>query len=187
MSDIIPLIPRQKAPSLSLPLVGGGTWTLNETPPRNFTLMVAYRGLHCPICKMYLGGLNKLIEKFAERGVDVVVFSSDVEERASQAVADWGLDAVQMAYGLSLEDARKWGLYISAGKGKTSIGIEEPALFSEPGVFMIRPDGEIFFVATQSMPFARPDLSGLIGAVDFVVANNYPARGEIENLPVAAE
>lgn len=42
---------------------------------------------------------------------------------------------------LSLAQARQWGPFISTSRGTTSIGIEEPALFAEPGVFIVRPDG----------------------------------------------
>ena len=28
------------------------------------------------------------------------------------------------------------------------------------------------------MPFARPNFRELVGALDFVIANDYPARGE---------
>ena len=86
--------------------------------------------------------------------------------------------AMEIAYGLSLPSARQWGLYISASRGKTSIGIEEPALFSEPGVFHVRPDGTLYYGAVQTMPFARPQFQDLLGAIDFAIANDYPARGE---------
>jgi hypothetical protein len=85
---------------------------------------------------------------------------------------------LQIGYGLSLASAREWGLYISASRGKTSIGIEEPALFSEPGVFIVRPDGTLYYGATQTMPFARPQFQDLLGAIDFAIAKDYPARGE---------
>jgi len=62
--------------------------------------------------------------------------------------------------------------------GKTSIGIEEPKLFAEPGLFMVSPDQTLYYASVQTMPFVRPHFSELIGALDFVIANNYPARGE---------
>ena len=37
-------------PPLTLPLVGGGTFTLNAPAPQSFTLLVFYRGLHCKRC-----------------------------------------------------------------------------------------------------------------------------------------
>lgn len=171
-------MPRQIVPALSLPLVGGGTWTLAEQQARHFTMIAFYRGLHCPICKTYLGELNALAADFESRGVGFVAVSSDGAERAAQAKESWNLARVPVAYGLSIEKAREWGLYVSAGRGKTSAGVEEPALFSEPGLFFVRPDGTLFFAAVQTMPFARPHFKDLLPALDFVIKNNYPARGE---------
>jgi peroxiredoxin len=68
MSDLGPLLPRQPVPPLSVPLAGGGTWTLAERQPRNFTLVVFYRGLHCPICRAYLAELQARLDDFAARG-----------------------------------------------------------------------------------------------------------------------
>jgi len=85
---------------------------------------------------------------------------------------------VQFAYGLSLRSARQWGLYISTSRGQTSIGIDEPGLFSEPAVFLVRPDGTLYYGAVQTMPFARPQFQDLLGAVDFAISKDYPARGE---------
>ena len=53
---------------------------------------------------------------------------------------DWGAGALRLGYNLGLAKAREWGLYISTSRGKTSIGIEEPPLFSEPGLFMVTPN-----------------------------------------------
>lgn len=52
-----------------------------------------------------------------------------------------------MGYDLSLTAARQWGLFIGTSRGTTSIGIEEPALFSEPGVFIVQPDGTLYYGA----------------------------------------
>ena len=87
-------------------------------------------------------------------------------------------NGIQLAYGLSLRNARQWGLYISTSRGKTSIGIEEPDLFSEPGVFLVSPDGSLYYGAVQTMPFARPPFQDLLGAIDFAISKDYPARGE---------
>lgn len=61
----------------------------------------------------------------------------------------------------------------------TSAGIEEPAQFSEPGVFLVRADGTLYWSAIQTIPFARPHFRELLSAVDFVIAKDYPARGEV--------
>ena len=119
----IPLVPRQRVPDLIVPIVGGSTWSLAEQTPQKFTLIVVYRGLHCPICSHYLADLNQHIEAFNKLGVGVLVLSSDDEARASQAKHDWQLDSLPVGYNLSIETARKWGLYISSSNGKTSAGV----------------------------------------------------------------
>lgn len=173
-----PLMPRQAVPQLDLPLTSGGRFTLGANPPARFDLLVFYRGLHCPICTKYLLELERLEPEFRQRGVRAVAISSDGEERGRQMAEKVKAAGVKFAYGLGLEDARRWGLYLSSSRGKTSAGIEEPPLFSEPGVFLIRPDGTLYYGAVQTMPFARPQFQDLLGAIDFAVAKDYPARGE---------
>ena len=89
------------------------------------------------------------------------------------------LGALRLGHGLGLETARAWGLYVSTDRGTTSAGLEEPALFSEPGLFLVRPDGTLYFGAVQTMPFARPHFADVLKALDFVIAKDYPARGEV--------
>ena len=172
------LMPRQPVPALTLPTLAHGTYELAQDAPERFSLLVAYRGLHCPICHKYLLELARLQPDFEQRGVKVLAYSSDTRERA-QAMADkLGAPHLRMGYDLALPLARQWGLYVSTSRGTTSIGIEEPALFSEPGIFLVRPDGTLYFGAVQTMPFARPHFDELLGALDFAIANDYPARGE---------
>ena len=172
------LTPRQPVPALNIPLVGGDRYVLGAAPAPTFDLVVFYRGLHCPICAKYLIELERLMPEFEKRGVQVVAVSSDNAERG-QAMADKiKAEHLRVGYELSLQSARQWGLYISTSRGLTSIGIEEPALFSEPGVFIVRPDGTLYYGSTQTMPFARPLFQDLLGAIDFAVVKDYPARGE---------
>jgi len=172
------LMPRQPVPALNVPTLAHGDFKLAEDAATNFTLVVFYRGLHCPICLKYLLELGRLQPEFDKRGVKLVAVSSDGRERA-QAMADkLKTPDLRMGYDLALANAREWGLYISTSRGVTSIGIEEPALFSEPGVFIVRPDGRLFYGAVQTMPFARPHFDELLAALDFALAKDYPARGE---------
>ena len=172
------LMPREAVPALNVSLTTGGEFDLKNSDAENFTLVVFYRGLHCPICAVYLAELERLAADYAERGVNVIAVSSDVEDRANDMAEKIKAKNVKVGYGLSLKNAREWGLYISTSRGMTSIGIEEPALFSEPGVFLVKPDGTLFYGSTQTMPFARPPFKDLLGAIDFSLANDYPARGE---------
>ena len=81
-------------------------------------------------------------------------------------------------HAVAVRGPRRGGLFISTSRGTTSIGIEEPALFSEPGVFIVRPDDTLYYGAVQTMPFARPHFDELLAALDFALEKNYPARGE---------
>ncbi len=174
------LMPREKTPNLSLPLLGGGQFDLATDGADLGTVICFYRGLHCPICATYLKELEKLTPKFAEKGVKTIAISSDGAER-TQAMADKiGASTLRFAHDLPLQQARDWGLYISTSRGKTSIGIEEPALFSEPGLFLVNKDQSLYYMSVQSMPFVRPHFSELLGALDFAIANDYPARGEYQ-------
>lgn len=172
------LTPRQPAPALSVDTLAHGRFELHAASPERFTLICFYRGLHCPICASYLKELERLTPEFAARGVETIAISSDGAERAAEMAAKVGAQALRIGYGLPLTKAREWGLYISASRGKTSIGIEEPALFSEPGAFLTRPDGTIYYLSVQSMPFVRPNFAEMVAALDFVIKNDYPARGE---------
>lgn len=172
------LIPRQKTPNLTLPTLDGSRFDLSAETSERGTVICFYRGLHCPICANYLKELEKRVADFAERGVTCIAVSSDGQER-TQAMADKiEAKALRFGYDLPLDVAKEWGLYISTSRGKTSIGIEEPALFSEPGLFMVTPEQTLYYGSVQTMPFVRPHFSELVGALDFAIANNYPARGE---------
>ena len=122
--------------------------------------------------------LARLVPDFEKRGVKVIAISSDTKERTDQMAEKLNAPALRMGYGLNLDVARQWGLYISTSRGLTSIGIEEPVLFSEPAVYIVRPDTTLYYGAVQTMPFARPNFADLLGAIDFALAENYPARGE---------
>ncbi len=172
------LIPRQPAPSLEVATLDGETWTLAERKPENFVMIVFYRGLHCPVCSNYVRDLDRKVEAFRMKGVEVIGISNDGEERARQTRESWSLETLNIGYGLEIDKAREWGLFISSGRGKTSVGIEEPPLFSEPGVFLVRPGGELYASAVNSMPFARPSFAELLKALDFIIEKDYPGRGE---------
>lgn len=172
------LMPRQPAPALAVDTLAHGRFDLQAARPERFTLLCFYRGLHCPICATYLKDLERLAPEFAARGVEAIAISSDGAERAGEMAKKVGASALRIGYGLPLPKAREWGLYISSSRGKTSIGIDEPTLFSEPGVFLIRPDGSIYYLSVQSMPFVRPNFAEMLAALDFVIKNDYPARGE---------
>jgi peroxiredoxin len=172
------LIPRQPVPALAVPLLDGSQYTLGVPPAPTFDMVVFYRGLHCPLCAKYLTELERLHEEFTKRGVRPVAISADNRERAGAMATKVKAERLAFGYDLPLAVAQQWGLTVSTSRGKTSIGIDEPPLFSEPGLFLVRPDGTLYWGSTQTMPFARPHFDEIVAAIDFVVKNDYPARGE---------
>ncbi|MGB5079875.1 MAG: peroxiredoxin-like family protein [Burkholderiales bacterium] len=174
----MPIKPGQRVPALEFDTVGGARWSLAAQTPQNFSMIVFYRGLHCPVCRRYTSELNGMIGEFDKRGVSTVIASTDGKERAEQAKSQWGLPNLAVGYGVSIEKAREWGLYVSTGRGLTSTGVEEPKLFAEPGLFLVRPDGTLYWASVSTMPFARPHFDEIGQAIDFVLSKNYPARGE---------
>lgn len=160
-------------PPLTVPTAGGTPWTLAERRPERFTLLVFYRGYHCPVCKTYLRELDRRAEEFTARGVEVIAISGDDQTRAERTRAEWELDRVTVGYGQPVESMRAWSLFVSRG-----VKEGEPALFAEPGLFLVRPDATVYYIALNSMPFGRPALGDMLGAIDFIIARDYPARGE---------
>ena len=88
--------PRQPAPPLEVKLLDGSTWRLGDAKPATFEMIVVYRGLHCPVCKTYLGELESKLPEFAKRGVDVIAVSTDDRDRAQRAKREWGLNNLRV-------------------------------------------------------------------------------------------
>jgi hypothetical protein len=83
------------------------------------------------------------------------------------------VSSTAVGYGLPLDTAKEWGLYISS-----AVKDSEPAHFSEPGLFVIRPDGELYAASIQTMPFSRASAEQLLDTLQFVIEKDYPARGD---------
>ncbi len=126
------LMPRQPVPALRLRLLDGGIFDLSERTPQRFSMVVFYRGLHCPVCTTYLRELERLHGEFVSRGIETLMASSDTAERAAAAQEKWRLPSLTMAHSLLIPVARQWGLYVSTSRGRSTSGVEEPPVFSEP-------------------------------------------------------
>lgn len=166
--------PQQPAPSLEVSLVGGGHFSLADQRPDRFSLVVFYRGYHCPVCRGYLRQLDGLLDSFAEVGTtSVVAVSGDDDERATKSATEWGIERLSLGYGQSIESMRAWGLFVSKAIKDT-----EPAEFGEPGLFLVRPDATLYAGVINTMPFGRPHLDEVISMIRHANDRNYPARGE---------
>lgn len=173
------LIPNEVTPDLDLPLTIQARFELSAQTPDHFTMLVFYRGKHCPVCKKYLEEIGSRLDEITGHGISPFAISMDSEERSMVVDEEWKTGDLPLAYDLSQNQACEWGLYISEKREDS----DEPDVFSEPGLFLIRPDGTLYFAQVQSGPFTRPSLDDLLKAVKFVIENDYPARGTLGRMP----
>ncbi|MDB2438233.1 AhpC/TSA family protein [Hellea sp.] len=167
------LIPKIGVPNLIVPTVGGKTFSISEARPKNFQIVVFYRGLHCPKCKTQLQEIEENFDALKAQGLDVIAISMDNKARAEKTQKDWEIKHLPIGYDLSLETARMYGLFISDQRPDS----KEPKIFSEPGLFVIKPDGTLYAEYIQNTPFGRPPIMDIAGGLDFVVKKGYPVRG----------
>lgn len=166
------IIPGKKAPSLNIETIIGNTWSLDNHLNKSKCMIVFYRGLHCPVCSVFLKQIESQLLEYKKSNTEVIAVSMDNKEKALKVKSDWSIKNLNIAYGLSEENARKWGLYISK-----SIKEAESDLFCEPGLFIIKEDGTLYLANTSNMPWARPDLTDFPAKLIFAEENNYPVRG----------
>ena len=165
--------PGATMPAIDAKIVGGGPWALAREKPEKLALLAFYRGAFCPICRVWLGDLDRLVPEFEKRGVSVIALSCDRKEAAEKSVADWGLKNLRVGYELEVEAARKAGLYISEGRGlNPGSGLKEPMLFAEPALLLVKPGGELYAAWIQSVPYARVHIAEILTAVDNFLARN---------------
>lgn len=136
-----------------------------------WTMLVVYRGRHCPRCKRYLNKLNDMLRQWTDI-MDVVVISADSREKAVADREEFGWE-FELGYGLTVDRMRTLGLYVS----KPLSEAETTDLFAEPGTFAIRPDGSLMLVDISNGPAARPDLEELLDGMTFNINNDRPVRG----------
>lgn len=174
------ILPNTKVPGLNVDLINDGRWSLSDQSPESFTMVVFYRGYHCPKCQEQLEDLQPKLNEFQQLGVQCIALSMDNEERAQKTHEEWGIKDLPLGYGLDEETARAWGLYISEKMKKDKDKLQEPETFNEPGLFLVRPDGTLYSASIQSMPFARGKFDDIARAIQFINKNDYPARGGVK-------
>jgi peroxiredoxin len=167
--------PGDKFPITQVRLLVGGTLDFTSLLEGNAgLLLVVYRGKQCGYCKAQLGEIENCYEEFLKRNIKVLAISADTIERARMTHDELALGNLEIAYGLDLELARQCGLYISDSRKEV-----EMSQFSEPGIFLIRPNQTLEAAWVSSFAFPRPPLDGIIDAMDFFLKVDplLPPRG----------
>jgi len=158
---------------MSFPKSGGGEVTVGGVR-QNWTLLVVYRGKHCPRCKKYLNILNGMRDQWMEAGFDIAVVSADTKEKAQADQEEFGWD-FDLAYGLLEGQMNTLGLYVTDPLSPS----ETDRRFAEPGTFVIRPDGSLLLISISNGPSARPELTELLDGMIFTKENDRPPRGTL--------
>jgi peroxiredoxin len=139
--------PREKTPELELSLINDTSWSLKKQEADKYTLILFYRGYHCPVCRKQLEEVKENLSRLMERGIHVIAISMDSEEKAKKSGKEWDIAELPIGFGLSKEQAKEWELYLSQG-----INDKEPELFSEPGMFLIKADQTLYFYKPCPLP-----------------------------------
>jgi len=160
-------------PEVTVSTLEHGDVALGEADaPNDWKLVIVYRGKHCPLCTKYLTQLKDFTGKLAELKVDLLAVSADPIEKVQEQMADLE-PTYKVGYGLSIEQMRSLGLYISDPRSPQ----ETDRPFAEPGVFLINDQGTVQMIDISNAPFSRPDLEALVSGIEFIRSNDYPIRG----------
>ncbi|MEM7147314.1 MAG: peroxiredoxin-like family protein [Verrucomicrobiota bacterium] len=160
-------------PPLTLPLTQGNEITLGEThTPGAWQVVIIYRGLHCPLCNKYLARLEELRDDFSKANAEIIAVSGDPLEKAQAMIANNDLK-FPVAYGLTIDQMRELGLYISDPRSPEET--DQP--FAEPATFAVNTEGRLHLIEISNTPFNRADLAELLDTVEWVQENSYPIRG----------
>jgi peroxiredoxin len=100
------LMPDQPVPALAVETLTGTRFDIAQQSPKNFTQIVFYRGLHCPICKTYLKSIDSRLGEFEEHGINTIAISMDGRDRAEEVAKAGELRRLAIGYGLSEATAR---------------------------------------------------------------------------------
>jgi len=163
--------PGSPAPELAVATLAGD-YALSDRQPERFSMPLFFRGLHCPVCQAQLRELDRRLDDLTARGIDVIAVSGETRERTAELQRAWGLKRLPIGYGLSEEQMRAWGLFVSRG-----VSEGEPPLFNEPALFLIDRGGLVYYESILSMPVGRPRLDDLLAGIDYWTEHRYPARG----------
>lgn len=115
-------------------------------------------------------GVGEVVRRL---GVTQVTYYRWRKEYGGMKVNQANLRNLTLRYGLKIEDARDWRLYISSGYNET------PLQFSESGLFLVRAIGELYFSSNLNSPFGRPQLDEMLLGIDYAVKTDSPARGDV--------
>lgn len=167
-----------KFPNIEATLLDGSVVTLGKPQGQGLWQAVfVYRGKHCPLCTKYLNEIESYKQAFSDAGVEVLAVSADSKQQLQKHVTQLDV-SFPIAYGLSEQQMKELGLYISVPRSEQ----ETDHNFSEPSLFVVNENGDLHVVDLANNPFIRPELGALTRGLAWVrdPNNHYPIRGTFD-------
>ncbi|NIY82418.1 peroxiredoxin family protein [Vibrio hepatarius] len=167
-----------KFPNIEATLLDGSVVTLGKPKGQGLWQAVfVYRGKHCPLCTKYLNEIESYKQAFSDAGVEVLAVSADSKQQLQKHVTQLDV-SFPIAYGLSEQQMKELGLYISVPRSEQ----ETDHNFSEPSLFVVNENGDLHVVDLANNPFIRPELGALTRGLAWIrdPNNHYPIRGTFD-------
>lgn len=120
------LVAGKDAPRFTLPLLQGGSFSLDEALARGPVLLAFFK-ISCPVCQFAMPYVERLYKAYGNSGVTIVGVSQDDASATRQFMKEFGLSSLPIV----LEDTKSW---------KTS---NEYGLTNVPTLFFLAPSGNI--------------------------------------------
>ena len=77
-------------PDIYFSLINGNSIRLSEETS-NWTLLIVYRGLHCPICKDYTAKFGNKLPKLEDINTQLILISADPKDKATKFAEELNL------------------------------------------------------------------------------------------------
>src|SRR3954462_2057009 len=125
------------APEISLPMLGGGTFTLSDSR-KDGPVALAFFKVSCPVCQMAFPFFERLHQAYRGKNVRVIGISQDSAQDTAAFTKKYGI-----TFPIALDDTRRYSA--SNAYGLTNV----------PTLFLVTPDGNI---EISSVAWSRDDL-----------------------------
>ncbi len=130
----------KKAPDITLPLLGGGTFSLQDALKKG-PVVLAFFKISCPVCQFAFPYLQRLHEAFKGSAFSVFGVSQNDASGTAQFAKEYGVK-----FPIALDDPKKYP--VSNAYGLTNV----------PTVFYVSSDGTI---EQSSVGWSREDIEAI--------------------------
>jgi peroxiredoxin len=131
------LAPGASAPDFTLPLVGGGKFSLAQALAKGPVILVFFK-ISCPVCQYSLPYFDRLARALENKGVSVIAISQDDEANTARFLRTFGV-------GLRTARDDEHGYAVSSAYGLTNV----------PTTFEITSEGKI---AASIVGWSKPEV-----------------------------